>query len=63
LSLLMLAFFTGRALLQGQHTTALLGLMLAAASYWQVKPMVVLNRPRDLATGEVPEDLVPGRLG
>jgi hypothetical protein len=61
LSLLMLAFFTGRALLQGQHTTALLGLMLAAASYWQVKPMVVLNRPRDLATGEVPEDLVPGR--
>lgn len=63
LSLLMLAFFTGRAVLQGQYTTALLGLMLAAASYWQVKPMVVLNRPRELANGEVPDDLVPGRLG
>jgi len=62
LSLLMLAFFTGRAFLQGAHSTALLGLLLAAASYWQVKPMVVLNRPRDLANGEVPDDLVPGRL-
>ncbi len=63
LSLLMLAFFTGRGLLQGQYSTALLGLLLAAASYWQVKPMVVLNRPRNLATGEVPDDLVPGRAG
>ncbi len=62
-SLLMLAFFIARGLLQGQHSVALLGLLLAAASYWQVKPMVVLNRPRDLATGEVPDDLVPGRVG
>lgn len=61
LSLLMLVFFTGRALLQGSHSTALLGLLLTAASYWQVKPMVVLNRPRDLASGEVPDDLVPGQ--
>lgn len=61
LSLLMLAFFTGRALLQGTHSTALLGLLLAAASYWQVKPMVMLNKPRELAVGDVPDDLVPGR--
>jgi hypothetical protein len=62
LSLLMLVFFTGRALLQGSHSTALLGLLLTAASYWQVKPMVMLNRPQELASGEVPDDLVPGRL-
>ena len=61
LSLLMLAFFTGRALLQGAYSTALLGLLLAAASYWQVMPMVTLNKPRELALGEVPDDLVPGR--
>jgi hypothetical protein len=61
LSLLMLAFFTGRALLQGAYSTALLGLLLAAASYWQVMPMVRLNKPRELALGEVPDDLVPGR--
>ena len=61
LSLLMLVFFTGRALLQGSHSTALLGLLLTAASYWQVKPMVMLNRPRELANGEVPDDLVPGQ--
>ncbi len=61
LSLLMLAFFTGRALLQGAYSTALLGLLLAAASYWQVMPMVTLNKPRELVLGEVPDDLVPGR--
>lgn len=61
LSLLMLAVFTGRALLQGAYSTALLGLLLAAASYWQVMPMVTLNKPRQLAPGEVPDDLVPGR--
>lgn len=61
LSLLMLAFFTVRAFVQGANSTALLGLLLAGASYWQVKPMVVLNRPRELASGEVPDDLMPGR--
>lgn len=61
LSLLMLVFITGRALLQGAHAIALLGALLTAASYWQVMPMVVLNKPRDLATGEIPDELVPGR--
>ncbi len=61
LSLLMLVFFTGRAVLQASHSTTLLGVLLTAASFWQVKPMVVLNRPRELANGEVPDELVPGR--
>jgi hypothetical protein len=38
----------------------LLGVLLIAASFWQVWPLVKLNRPRELATGEVPDSLVPG---
>jgi len=59
-ALVMLAFFSLRAFGQGATAAGWLGLVLAAASYWQVAPMVRLNRPRNLATGEVPGDLVPG---
>lgn len=62
LSLLMLVIFTSRAFLQGATMSGLLGLGLTAASFWQVRPMVTLNRPRELASGEVPDELVPGRL-
>ncbi|WP_066610051.1 hypothetical protein [Bosea sp. PAMC 26642] len=62
LSTAMLAFFTVRAFLQGANTAGFLGLALAAASFWQVWPMVKLNRPRELAHGAVPDDLVPGRI-
>jgi len=60
-AMLMLTFFGLRALQQGATAAAGLGLVLAAASFWQVWPMIRLNRPRDLACGEVPDDLVPGR--
>lgn len=60
LSLLMLTYFSLRALQQGMSGVALLGLLLLMASFWQVAPMIRLNRPRDLTTGEVPDDLVPG---
>ncbi|CAH1653167.1 conserved hypothetical protein [Hyphomicrobiales bacterium] len=62
LSLLMLTAFTLRAFQQGATNAGLLGLLLVAASFWQVWPLVSLNRPRELATGEVPDDLVPGRV-
>lgn len=61
LSLLMLAAFTLRAFQQGANSAGLLGILLIAASFWQVWPLVSLNRPRELATGEVPDSLVPGR--
>lgn len=61
-AMLMLTFFSLRALQQGATAAAGLGLVLAAASFWQVWPMIRLNQPRDLASGEVPDDLVPGRL-
>lgn len=60
-ALIMLVWFSLRAFQQGASAAGWLGLVLAAASFWQVWPMVRLNRPRELAAGEVPEDLVPGR--
>lgn len=60
-SLAMLLYFTLRAFQQGATNAGLLGLLLIAASAWQVWPMVRLNRPRELAAGEVPDELVPGR--
>lgn len=60
LSIVMLAFFTLRAFSQGATTAGFLGIGLSAASFWQVWPMVKLNKPRELATGEVPDELVPG---
>lgn len=59
-ALVMLAWFSLRAFGQGASTAGWLGLLLAAASFWQVWPMIRLNRPRELASGEVPDDLVPG---
>lgn len=59
-ALIMLAGFSLRAFQQGATAAAGLGLVLAAASFWQVWPMVRLNRPRALAAGEVPAELVPG---
>lgn len=61
LSLAMLAFFTFTAFQRGMNGAGLLGFLLLAASYWQVWPLMSLNRPRELATGAVPDDLVPGR--
>ena len=60
LAIAMLAYVTIRSVMLGETTTALLGLVLVAASIWQVRPMILLNRPRELRTGEVPDDLVPG---
>ena len=63
LSMLMLAYFSARAFMSGANQTGWLGLALMAASTWQVWPMVKLNRPQPLASGEVPDHLVPGRPG
>ncbi|WP_332688396.1 hypothetical protein [Bosea sp. (in: a-proteobacteria)] len=61
LSLVMLAWFSLRAFQQGATTAGWLGILLGAVSFWQVWPMVRLNRPRELSPGEVPDELVPGR--
>lgn len=63
LSLAMIALFALRAFQQGQTNAGLIALLLLAASFWQVWPLIALNRPRALSTGEVPDDLVPGARG
>jgi len=60
-AMVMLTVFSLRAFQQGATAAAGLGLVLAAASFWQVWPMIKLNRPRALAAGEIPDELVPGR--
>jgi len=59
-ALLALLAFTLHAFGKGATGAGWLGLALVAASTWQVWPMIRLNRPRPLATGEIPDDLVPG---
>lgn len=59
LLLVMLVLFTLRAFQQGAAPAGWLGIVLAAASAWQVWPMIRLNRPQELRTGEVPDELVP----
>lgn len=63
LSLVMLALFTLRAFQQGAAPAGWLGILLGAASFWQVWPMIRLNRPQELRTGEVPDELVPRPAG
>lgn len=60
LSLAMIVYLGLRALTQGSWPVVFLAVLLGAASWWQVAPMVRLNKPRELATGEVPPELVPG---
>lgn len=63
LSMAMLIVFTASAFQQGATGSGSLGLILVAASIWQVWPLIKLNRPHPLASGEVPDHLVPGRPG
>lgn len=59
LALVMLGVFIARAFQQGAAPAGWLGIVIAAASLWQVWPMIRLNRPRELRNGEVPDELVP----
>lgn len=59
-ALLALLGFTLHAFREGATGSGVLGLAFVAASLWQVWPMIRLNRPRPLATGEIPDHLVPG---
>jgi hypothetical protein len=59
-AMLMLTWFSVSAFRQGATAAGWLGIAFAALSAWQVIPMVRLNRPRELAAGTVPPDLVPG---
>ncbi len=58
-SMAMMLVFAWRAWSQGYTATMWLGVGLAAIALWQMVPMVRLNRPMTLRTGQVPEHLMP----
>lgn len=51
--------FSVNAFFRGQNNAGFLGLFMTALAIWQLKPMVMLNRPRDVARGTVPPEMLP----
>ncbi len=58
-SLLGMAAFALFAFSQSRYPAMWISLGLLAATIWQMEPLVRLNAPKALATGEVPAWLVP----
>jgi hypothetical protein len=58
-AVLMMALFTLRAMQSGANGAMWIGVLLFAIALWQMVPMVRLNRPIKLKTGEVPSHLMP----
>lgn len=58
-SVALMVFFTWRAFMQGATGAMGIGVLLSAIALWQMWPMVKLNRPMSLRTGEVPVHLMP----
>jgi hypothetical protein len=59
LAVSMMVFFSWRAYAQGVMGAVWIGLALGSIAIWQMVPMVKLNRPITLRTGEVPMHLMP----
>jgi hypothetical protein len=55
----MMAYFAWRAFVGGFSGAMWIGVALGAVALWQMWPMVMLNRPMTLKTGEVPAHLMP----
>jgi hypothetical protein len=58
-SMVVIAFFIWRALQSGAMGAALMGVILGAAGYWQLEPMVRLNKPRTFTPNAPPDALMP----
>jgi hypothetical protein len=54
-----MAFFAWSGWSRGNSGAAFLALLLFGFAIWQIEPMVRLNRPRELSTGEVPPRMLP----
>ena len=55
----MMAYFAWRAFISGFSGAMWIGVALGAVALWQMWPMVMLNRPMILKSGEVPAHLMP----
>lgn len=54
-----MAAFAASAWQRGQNNAALVSLFFTLAGLWQIVPIIRNNKPRTLATGEVPGWLMP----
>ncbi len=51
--------FAVMAFTRGASNAALVGGLLGGLAIWQITPMVIRNRPRELPRGEIPPELLP----
>jgi hypothetical protein len=58
-SLLAMAYLIWQAVQMGAPRVALLGALLAAVGFWQIEPMIRLNKPRPFRSEALPEELLP----
>ncbi len=58
-SLLAMAYLVWQAFQMGATSVALLGILLAIVGYWQIEPMIRLNKPRPFRSEALPEELLP----
>jgi hypothetical protein len=59
IALLGAALFTFSAVISGAWVAALLGLSVSALGFWQLEPMVRLNKPRRFQANAIPAPLLP----
>jgi hypothetical protein len=58
-TLVAIALFAWRAWQAGATGAVLMALVLAAVGFWQLEPMVRLNKPRRFSADQPPADLLP----
>ena len=58
-SLLAMGYLIWQALQMGATGVALLGALLAAVGFWQIEPMIRLNKPRPFRSEAPPEEMLP----
>jgi hypothetical protein len=58
-SLLAMAYLIWQAYQMGATNVALLGALLAVVGFWQIEPMIRLNKPRPFRSEALPEELLP----
>jgi hypothetical protein len=58
-SLFAMAYLVWQAFQMGATSVALLRILLAIVGYWQIEPMIRLNKPRPFRSEALPEELLP----
>jgi hypothetical protein len=54
-----MAYLVWQAFQMGATSVALLGVLLGIVGYWQIAPMIRLNKPRPFRSEALPEEMLP----